>query len=296
MYYKMLKLKELVKAKIPFPVKVEQPHIIFSFDDGRETDFTVVFPILREEGIVAETCVITEKIGQPGYLDIQRLITLEKAGWEVVSHTKRHNPLNTCFIIQPSCRGDNFIHIEYPYRYQPGSRCVLQNGYKQEAVEVTFSDQKRLFLADKLKNSYARYSPFRLSEEQASLEVIDSKRYLQSHGLQTENFTFPYNAYARWSVELVRKHYCSARIGAKTAIFNNSLGGYNRYLLASVNFEQNKLRMEQAIRLLDSLIITGGVCFFHAHSSGEYFNPEFLRFIIRTAKERKIRFTIRRNL
>lgn len=296
MYYKWLKLRELVKARIPFAVKIEQPHIILSFDDGRDTDFTVAFTILREEGVVAETCVITEKIGQPGYLDIDRLITLEKAGWEVVSHTMRHNPLNTCFILEPCARGENFIYIEYPHRYQPGGRCVLRNGHNVEVVEVTASDQKRLYLSEKLKNSYDRYTPFRLSEEQAALEIIESKRFLIDHGLQTRNFTFPYNAYARWSIEMVRKHYDSARIGAKTARVNNSLSGYNRYLLASVNFEHNKLRTEQAVRLLDAMAKTGGVCFFHAHSSSAYFNPELLRFIIRAAKERKIRFTVRRNL
>lgn len=296
MYYKWLKLMELVKTRLPIIAKENKPQIILSFDDGKDTDYEIVYPILREEGVLAEICVITGKIGQPGYLDNNKLQTIEDSGWEIVSHTTNHNPLNTSFLLQSSSRGKNMIFIEYPYRYQPGCTCILDSGRTQEVVEVAASDQHCLYLREELKNSFPRYTQFRVTEEQARHEIIGSKKYLLDCGHKTENFTFPYNAYAHWALELVGKNYYSARAGARVARINTSIAGYNRYFLASVNYEYNKLTKEQSVKLLDSLVQRGGVCFFHAHSANPGFNLDLLRFIIHAGQKRKIRFTTRKNL
>ena len=72
----------------------EKP-IILTFDDGYEDNWRVVLPMLEERGMKAAFYMVTNKIGQPGYLTWDNLFDLEHSGMEIGSHTANHIPLTT---------------------------------------------------------------------------------------------------------------------------------------------------------------------------------------------------------
>ena len=72
----------------------EKP-VILSFDDGYEDNARVVLPMLRERGMKAVFYMVTNDIGQDGYLTWDNLRALEHAGMEIGSHTANHLPLTT---------------------------------------------------------------------------------------------------------------------------------------------------------------------------------------------------------
>ena len=72
----------------------EKP-VILSFDDGYEDNWRIVFPMLRERGMKAVFYVVTNDIGQPGYMTWDNLFELEHGGMEIGSHTANHIPLTT---------------------------------------------------------------------------------------------------------------------------------------------------------------------------------------------------------
>ena len=72
----------------------EKP-VILSFDDGYEDNARVVLPMLRERGMKAVFYMVTNDIGQDGYLTWDDLRALEHAGMEIGSHTANHLPLTT---------------------------------------------------------------------------------------------------------------------------------------------------------------------------------------------------------
>ena len=72
----------------------EKP-VILSFDDGYEDNWRVVLPMLEERGMKAVFYVVTNDIGQPGYMTWDNLFDLERSGMEIGSHTANHLPLTT---------------------------------------------------------------------------------------------------------------------------------------------------------------------------------------------------------
>ena len=72
----------------------EKP-VILSFDDGYEDNHRVVLPMLEERGMRAVFYMVTNDIGQPGYMTWEDLFDLERRGMEIGSHTANHLPLTT---------------------------------------------------------------------------------------------------------------------------------------------------------------------------------------------------------
>ena len=72
----------------------EKP-VILSFDDGYEDNYRVVLPMLEERGMKAVFYMVTNDIGQPGYLTWDNLFAMERRGMEIGSHTANHIPLTT---------------------------------------------------------------------------------------------------------------------------------------------------------------------------------------------------------
>lgn len=79
------------KGKQELPAKP----VILSFDDGYEDNWRVVLPMLQERGMKAVFYVVTNDIGQPGYMTWDNLFDLEHSGMEIGSHTANHIPLTT---------------------------------------------------------------------------------------------------------------------------------------------------------------------------------------------------------
>lgn len=72
----------------------EKP-IILTFDDGYEDNWRVVLPMLEERRMRAVFYMVTNSIGQPGYLTWDNLFDMERRGMEIGSHTANHLPLTT---------------------------------------------------------------------------------------------------------------------------------------------------------------------------------------------------------
>ena len=85
----MLDFMKAKRGKMELPAKP----IILTFDDGYEDNYTDLLPILEEYGMKATIYVITNEIGQPGYLNWEQLRAMQDRGIEIGSHTANHDPL-----------------------------------------------------------------------------------------------------------------------------------------------------------------------------------------------------------
>ncbi len=102
--------------------------VTFAFDDGYDTDYTNVRPVLDRYDFSATSYVIASMIGDPGRLNIDQLKNLQLSGWDVASHSYSHPNLTA---IAPSeiedelARSQQFFtnngfqkgagHFAYPY-------------------------------------------------------------------------------------------------------------------------------------------------------------------------------------
>lgn len=67
----------------------EKP-VIISFDDGRDSQYTAAFPLLKEYGFTASFFVFTNAMDRPGYLTWDQLAEMRDAGMEIGSHGIYH--------------------------------------------------------------------------------------------------------------------------------------------------------------------------------------------------------------
>src|ERR1043166_6236910 len=70
------------------------PRVVFTFDDGCETDFTVAAPLLAEAGFGATFYVTVAHLGRRGYMSERQLRELSEAGFEIGSHALTHSYLH----------------------------------------------------------------------------------------------------------------------------------------------------------------------------------------------------------
>ena len=66
-----------------------------SFDDGADSDYKIVMPILEELNFKATFFITTGYIGKSGYMDWEQVKVLKKKGFDVQSHTRSHPLLGT---------------------------------------------------------------------------------------------------------------------------------------------------------------------------------------------------------
>lgn len=64
--------------------------ISLSSDDGKLSDFTRVFPILKEYGINITVFVTVDSLGAKNRMNLSQITQLHSSGWEIGSHTMNH--------------------------------------------------------------------------------------------------------------------------------------------------------------------------------------------------------------
>ena len=67
--------------------------IVLTFDDGNLSDYTEVFPRLRDQGLSAVFFPIAGQVGTPGYVSWSQLKEMALAGMEIGSHSLTHADL-----------------------------------------------------------------------------------------------------------------------------------------------------------------------------------------------------------
>ncbi|MBR6268049.1 MAG: polysaccharide deacetylase family protein [Selenomonadaceae bacterium] len=95
----MLEFMKARKGKLELPKKP----IILTFDDGYDDNYYEMLPILEAHGMKAVVYMVTNMIGQPGYLTWEQLREMQNRGVEIGSHTANHVPLTE---LSPEERND----------------------------------------------------------------------------------------------------------------------------------------------------------------------------------------------
>jgi len=69
--------------------------VVVSFDDGDSSCHTIAAPVLERHGLRGHFFVVTEWIGQPGFMDADQLRDLVSRGHGVHSHSRTHPRLSS---------------------------------------------------------------------------------------------------------------------------------------------------------------------------------------------------------
>ena len=91
--YHVVSLDELVSAHETRQA-LRPKTVVLTFDDGLESHFNVVYPILKRLGLTATFFIVPEFVGEPGYLTWSEVKELSGHGFTIGSHSLRHRDLS----------------------------------------------------------------------------------------------------------------------------------------------------------------------------------------------------------
>ena len=91
--YQPISLLDFMKAKKGKFTLPEKP-VVLTFDDGYIDNYTILLPILEERQLKGTVFMVTNAIGQDGYLSWEQLRDMQARGMEIGSHTANHLPLD----------------------------------------------------------------------------------------------------------------------------------------------------------------------------------------------------------
>ncbi len=74
--------------------------VVISFDDGDESCFTTAAPVLERHGLRGQFFVVTDWIGQPGFMTAGQLRELIDRGHGVHSHSRSHRRMSSLSVSQ----------------------------------------------------------------------------------------------------------------------------------------------------------------------------------------------------
>ena len=80
-----------LRGEAPCPAKA----IALTFDDGYADAYTDALPVLKRYGLIATFYIVTNFVGQPGYMTWEQVAALRDAGMEIGAHTVSHLDLTT---------------------------------------------------------------------------------------------------------------------------------------------------------------------------------------------------------
>ena len=71
------------------------PALIFTFDDGSPTSYTIAFDYMQSKNMKGTLYAITDNVGAVGYVTLAQITEMYAAGWDIANHTDDHTDLTT---------------------------------------------------------------------------------------------------------------------------------------------------------------------------------------------------------
>lgn len=92
--YSTITLSEAYNALVNAGTLPKKP-LVFTFDDGYKDVFTYAVPILEKYGYLGSFAISTELLGRPSYAVWEDVLSANKTGMEIISHSENHLDLTS---------------------------------------------------------------------------------------------------------------------------------------------------------------------------------------------------------
>lgn len=77
------------------PTYLPKPRLFITFDDGKASDYTTSYPIMKAAGFRGTSYIMSNKVGTPGFVTLAQLQEMYADGWCIGNHTSDHNDLSS---------------------------------------------------------------------------------------------------------------------------------------------------------------------------------------------------------
>lgn len=267
--------------------------VVFVYDDGPATDYDV-FQLHREAGVPGCSAVISERLGEDGWLSPSQLREMESGGWEIMSHTKNHRALNEIPLTADVQAGDDRLPVRATrHATIPGDELVVSDDHGEETVTVTGSeqadDESYLTLEEPVENEYRVDADAgeRYTDEIVETALEASKQTIEATGVTVSNLVVPYGRYGEHAQEVAPQLY-DAVANSSHRDTVNSLAAPAPYRLKRRYFKPDEMTESELATYLDSVTEQNALGILAGHTQYESFSKDRLRTAIQMVEDRGI--------
>ena len=215
------------------------------FDDGLSSVYEYAFPVLTRYGLVATVGIIADRVdsGDPDFMKEKELHELEKAGWEIASHSLTHKrPIDIpkfvaeekCLLLKPVAGQRPLFEAKYKYEELSG---LMENGrvLRERANGKSVREEPGSYYFDELIGEVLVHPFDPASAEKQQIVAISYEREMQASkqelsdlGFNVSTYITPHNYWTPEMSELSKRFYSQVANGGDT--FNRK-GSTDRYWL-----------------------------------------------------------------
>jgi peptidoglycan/xylan/chitin deacetylase (PgdA/CDA1 family) len=215
------------------------------FDDGLKSVYQYAFPVMAQYDMPATVGIIANRVdsGDPDFMDEKEVSELQKAGWEVASHSLTHKrPIDIpkyytdekCLDMRPIPGRRGLFEAKYRYEELSG---LMENDrlLKERADGQTVQDEPGTYYFDELISQIIVH-PYASEDGQKQRiraisyerELEESKRVLTEMGFHVSTYITPHNYWTPEMRDLSRRFYEQVTGGGDNS---NRKGATDRYWL-----------------------------------------------------------------
>jgi peptidoglycan/xylan/chitin deacetylase (PgdA/CDA1 family) len=225
--------------------------VTLSFDDGLSSVYTDAFPVLKRYGQRATVGIVSNRVTSrdDNYMDVSRVLELQKNGWEVASHGlthKRPTEIPQYLSDEPITgwesqgRTPNVYKARYGYELVAG---ILEEGRSLKAVNsveevgaVVGSYYFDPIIGEVHLHTFSPENPKELDIRSISYqrELRDSKKKLGELGFMVASFVAPYNHWTPAMREVSKYYYEQVAHGGGRVNFRDN---FDRHWLYRFNMQ-----------------------------------------------------------
>ncbi len=215
------------------------------FDDGLESVYQYAFPVLSNLGLVATVGIIANRVdvGDQDFMDESQLRDLQKAGWEIASHSLTHKrPIDIpkflaeekCLLLRPVNGQRGLFDAKYKYEELAG---LVENGrlLKERSSVKLVKGEPGSYYFDELIGEVTvhPFDPDSGGKQQIRAisyerELQESKAVLEGMGFAVNTYITPHNYWTPEMSALSRRFYGQVADGGDDC---NRKGTTDRYWL-----------------------------------------------------------------
>jgi peptidoglycan/xylan/chitin deacetylase (PgdA/CDA1 family) len=200
------------------------------FDDGLSSVYQYAFPVLSRYGLPATVGIIANRVdsGDPDFMNEKQIHALEKAGWEIASHSLTHKrPVDIpkfygeeqCLKLRPVIGQRSLFEGKYRYEELAG---LMENGrlLRERSNGKLVRQERGSYYFDELIGELIvhPYEPDSVEKQQIRAisyerELEESKKMLTAQGFKVSTYITPHNYWTPDMSALARRFYAQVADG-----------------------------------------------------------------------------------
>jgi len=256
--------------------------VTFVFDDGLSSVYQYAFPVLAQYGFPATVGIIASRVGtgDPDFMDVRDIRTLEKAGWEVASHSLTHKrPVDiprrysqeNCLSLRPVEGQRGLFEGKYHYEILAG---LVEHGrllhersssrqVRREAGSYYFDGLIGELIVHPYDADSVTHNDIRAISYERELE--ESKKLLTDMGFHITTYITPHNYWTPEMSALSHRFYAQVADGGDDC---NRRGQTDRYWLKRFTIHSNDTAADVIGLVKQHAIAEDGWVIFCMHGIG----------------------------